>query len=418
MDKHDNRTNPTNAAFSSYLSTAGESGLKVARLVQHPPSAITTSQTTPSSISLERAKAEQGEISVFGAERYFNMKLDDHGSPRSIDSHASHHGLNKDHCVDRLQYSKPKSRPGTPSVISEGSWNSQATFLPCFQRKPSQNMQKKVNGKIHFSGFICSRSCSDKKGINIRNNIEHGRIHGKEVRRKAIDHAPSFERSNRSEKSFQVPISSSRVQNLTAKSKMEEEKTTKEEEPRKSREVFGSHDAMINKGGIAMNLERKLSVLTWDAIPKSQNLSTTSGTGCGEHEEDMGSDASSDLFEIENLSSSEKPLFNRQASDGMSTKYEPSEASIEWSVVTASAADNFSLNTTAYDEKKLEGNNKKIVDKEVPKSRPRGSLISCKSHKAVNVAETAHKTNEKAKSDSILQRQMLDSSMSVGKLQP
>jgi hypothetical protein len=398
MDNDNNRSNPTNAAFSSCLSAVGEStGHKLARLVQHPPSAITTSQT----------KAEKGEISVFGAERYFNMKPGD-DNPRSID-----HGLKKDHRFD-LQNRKPKSRPGTPSITSEASWYSQNTLLPSLHRKPSQNMQKKVNGKIYFSGFICSRSCSDKKAINIHNNTEHGVIHGKEVRRKAIGHAPSSERSNR-EKSFPVPISSSLVQNLTAKSKLEEDQKIKEEEePRNSLDVFGSHDMMINKGDIAMNLERKLSVLTWDAIPKSQKLSTTSaGTGGGE-DEDMGSDASSDLFEIENLSTSEKPMFTRQASDGMSscltstTKYEPSEASIEWGVVTASVADNLALNT-GYDEKKLEENRKKIVDKEVPKSRPSGSL-RCKSRKAVDVAETAYKTNEKAKSDSILQRQKLESS--------
>lgn len=381
-NNNNNRSNPTNAAFSSCLSTAGEStGHKLGRLIQHPPSAITTSQT----------KAEKGEISVFGAERYFNMKLGD-DNPTSIDR-----GLKKDHHFD-LQNRKPKSRPGTPSMTSEASWYNQTTLLPSLNKKPSQNMQKKVNGKIYFSGFICSRSCSDKKAINIHDNIEHGVIHGKEERRKAIGHAPSFERSNRE------------------KSKLEEDQKIKEEEeePRNSLEVFGSHDMMINKGDIAMNLERKLSVLTWDAIPKSQKLSTTSaGTGGGE-DEDMGSDASSDLFEIENLSTSEKPTFTRQASDGMSscltstTRYEPSEASIEWSVVTASVADNFSLNT-GYDEKKLEENSKKKVGKEVPKSRPSGSL-SCKSHKAVDVAETAHKTNEKAKSHSTLQRQRLDSS--------
>lgn len=44
---------------------------------------------------------------------------------------------------------------------------------------------------------------------------------------------------------------------------------------------------------------------------------------------------SSNLFEIENLSGSENPMFTRQESDGMSscmtstTKYEPSETSID-----------------------------------------------------------------------------------------
>ncbi|GMY15640.1 protein PHYTOCHROME KINASE SUBSTRATE 3-like [Fagus crenata] len=396
--------------------------LKLANLVQHPPPTINSSQATPFPICLERTKAEEGEISVFGAERYFNMQLDDDNPRSTIDSEANKHGLKKDNRND-LHYRRTKSRLVTPSVSSEASWNSQTALLRSSLRKPFQNMDKKLNGKIHFSGFICSWSCSDKK------SIEHEVIHGKEVRKKAIqfDHNPVIldGRSNRFQPRFQVkdelhgtsfegsrekdfafPILSCEVQNLTAKSQLEVEKT-KGEEPRISLEVFGSH--MIKKGDIAMNLERKVSMLTWDAIPKVQDFSTSSVTGGVD--EDMGSDSSSDLFEIENLSCTEKPLFTRQASDGMSmtstTKYEPSEASIEWSVVTASAAD-FSVVNASYDEKKLKVNTKlsgvsktkSIVDKDVQKSRPSG-LLGCKSHKALNVVETAYRTNEKAKSVSV-----------------
>ncbi|KAG2679232.1 hypothetical protein I3760_11G042000 [Carya illinoinensis] len=425
MDTEKNNTKLSNAAVSSYFGTAEEgSMLKVAKLVQHLPPAVASSRTTPSSTCLDRGKTTEGEISVFRAERYFSMGLDD-DSPKSIDKH----GLKKDSRFD-LNYREPKSRPGAPSIISEASSNSQAAFLPSFHRQPFQNTEKKVNGKIYFSGFICSRSCSDKKSLNVH---KHGGTHGKEVRKKAIQvdhnqlqprsqvkdelHGPKFERSNR-ELSFSFPTISPVLQNLAASSQLKEKKL-KEEEPRKSLEVFGSY--MMKKGDIAMNLERKVSILTWDAIPKAQNVSSTISGTEGIHE-DVGSDASSDLFEIETLSCSEKPpQFTRQESDGMSscltsiTKYEPSDASIEWSVVTASAA-GFSADR-GFDEKKLEESNKipgvvktkSIIDKEAPKIRPIG-LLGCKSLKAVNVAETAHRTNERPKSDSVHQKR-LDSSV-------
>lgn len=121
---------------------------------------------------------------------------------------------------------------------------------------------------MHFSGFICNRS---ERSLNIHKNIEHGEIHGKGIRKGSIQldhnqfrqrfqvndelHSLDFSRSNR-EKYFSFPILSSRVQNLTAKSQLKVE-NIKDEEPRISLEVFGSH--IMNKRDIAMNLERKLS---------------------------------------------------------------------------------------------------------------------------------------------------------------
>ncbi|KAL4633698.1 hypothetical protein ACB092_04G141400 [Castanea dentata] len=414
MDADNNsKSLSSTAAFSSKHSTDGDSCvLKLAKLVQHPPPPITSSQTTPFPVCLGRNKSEEGEISVFGAERYFNMKLES-GSLRTIvDSQANKHGLKKDNRND-LHYRRPKSRPGTPSISSDASWNRQTTLLQSALRKPSQYMDKK--GKEVRKKAI--QFDLNPVILDRRSNRFQPRFQVKDEL-----HGTSFERSGR-EEDVSLPISSCRVQNLTDKSQLEVEKIIREE-PRMSLEVFGSH--MIQKDDIAMNLERKLSMLTWDAIPKVQDFSTSSVTG-GVHE-DLGSDSSSDLFEIESLSSAVKPLFTRQASDGMSscmtstTKYEPSEASIEWSVVTASAAD-FSVVNAGYDEKKLEVNTKlsgvaktkSIVDKDVQNSRPSG-LLSCKSHKALNVVETAYRTNEKAKSESI-QHQRLDSSVSVGKLQ-
>ncbi|KAI3777546.1 hypothetical protein L1987_47346 [Smallanthus sonchifolius] len=87
-------------------------------------------------------------------------------------------------------------------------------------------------------------------------------------------------------------------------------------------EVFGS--GTINKGDISKNLVRKMSILTWDAIPKSKE-----SVFC----DDMVSDASSDLFEIENISRTGwQPSESSCLSP--STRYAPTEASIKWSRMT------------------------------------------------------------------------------------
>ncbi|KAL4584048.1 hypothetical protein LXL04_008638 [Taraxacum kok-saghyz] len=167
-----------------------------------------------------------------------------------------------------------------------------------------------------------------------------------------------------------------------------------EELPRMSLEVFGS--GTIHKGDIARNLVRKMSILTWDAIPKSKE-----SVVC----DDMASEASSDLFEIENIS---KTGWQPSDSCVMSpeTQYAPSEASIEWSVVTASAAE-FSSVYSGYDGKHTIYNtstaNNRISAKTkiepVKKSQKTlaSGLLGCKSYKSVKVAEPVYRTIDKTK---------------------
>ncbi|CAA3030104.1 PHYTOCHROME KINASE SUBSTRATE 3-like [Olea europaea subsp. europaea] len=197
--------------------------------------------------------------------------------------------------------------------------------------------------------------------------------------------------------------------------------------PRESLEIFGSRNG--TKGDIANNLERKLSMLTWDAIPKGQYL-PTSTLGSSIICDDLASDASSDLFEIENISGTVYPLLKAdQETDNVSIcmsppmQYTPSEASIEGSVVTANAAD-YSSVISDYDERsvsiagdmfsrnvtKKTCETKNIRGKEMQKSKP-GGLLGCKNHKAVDVAKTTYKSNEKAK------HLGLDFSLSTGKSQ-
>jgi len=420
------------ASFSSYLTQREDNFvLKLTdQSVQFThPAKITSSQEISLPARSERTKAEEGEISVFGAERYFNMKLDD-DSPRIVDNiNAGKYVHEKEYPVDR-QRMTPRSRLGTPSVSSEASWNSKKALLPNPLRNSSPTRHQKVNERWFFSGFACNGSCSDKKSVYTDKNIGHRETRGKELRRESARnpiglegtrkqsqsrliqvkdefHSPSFKRTSVGSKRreyFVLPCVNSGVQSLNLKGG---EQKIIEDDPRISLEVFGSH--LLKKEDIALNLERKLSVLTWDAIPKSPNLPPTS-TSSGQMYEDIESDGSSDLFEIENLSGSShlQPIFTKQTSDGMSScmtptsrYYEPSESSIEWSVVTASAAD-FSAVSVDYDEKMLAENSiiNPCLASTVPRrSRPNG-LLGCNSQKAVDVAETAHKRNDKAKSHS------------------
>ncbi|XP_009595708.1 protein PHYTOCHROME KINASE SUBSTRATE 3-like [Nicotiana tomentosiformis] len=372
----DNLANLRVESFSSCLKTKEENFAftNSAAPVQDPTIAFVFPQQVK---QLERNKSKDGEISIFGADKYFNMDLD-YGA-----AHLPPAGVMKYRGIDPPNL-KPNVRSGTPSICSEASsWNSQNALLQNIRRNGCQTKQKKMTRRRFLDSFSC-QPCSDKKAVYVDESIGHG------ISQPGPKHGVG-------------PFALSLAQDQSI------------EEQRKSLEVFGS--GKMGKGDIAVNLERKLSMLTWDAIPKAQNLPTTtngSSTVC----DDMASDASSDLFEIENISSSGYGLVNTQTSgDYMSgscmsptTQYAPSEVSIEWSVVTASAAEYSSI-ISDYDEKNfgISGNinsrnatnkttkNKNTVGKEVQKTRPSTGLLGCKSQKAVNVAETVHKTSEKAK---------------------
>ncbi|TXG50473.1 hypothetical protein EZV62_022997 [Acer yangbiense] len=409
-------TGPGEVSFSCYVRSSEDNFInKLGESFQHPNYSISSSPEFPSSRSLGRTKkTAEGEIGVFGAEKYYNMKLEKKG-PIIIDTASGIHGYSKRNQVDLLRV-KSNSKPGTPSVTSEASWNSQTALLPSgpsYQRNMSQSKQKKVQGKSFFASLSCNGSCADKKSVYVNQQVEHGVAsdRGKEYRKEAVQiaaHRPAAVmldgRNQQQSRVLKVkdeflglPIAKS------VKKQIAKEKIIEEEESRQSLDVFGSHK--MNKEVIEVNLERKLSMLTWDAIPKASNLSITSMRS--HVHEDMESDASSDLFEIGNMSGMSSCMTPMTP-----TPYEPSETSIEWSVITASAAD-FSA-VSDYDEKKLITENittprlsttsankvaktKSIAEKETQGSLP-SKLLGCNSNKAVKVAESAYRTNEKAKS--------------------
>lgn len=394
----DNLTNLHVESFSSYLKTGEDNfAFKASGApVRDPTIAFVFPQQASfhNAKQLEPSKSNDGEISIFGADKYFNMQLDyGAASPAGV----KYRGRLNEGTVD-LPHPKHNSQSGTPSICSESSsWNSQNALLQNLRRNVYQTKQKKMTRMRFLPTFSCQGPCLDKKAVYVNEGIGLG------ISQPGSKHG------------VMSPFALSSDPCRTEVQTHWNDHNQSIEEQRKSLEVFGS--GKMGKGDIAVNLERKLSMLTWDAIPKAQNLPTTtngSSTAC----DDMASDASSDLFEIENISSSEYGLVNAQTSgDYMSsscmsptTQYAPSEVSIEWSVVTASAAD-YSSVISDYDEKNFgfggytstrntankTTKTKNPVSIEVQKTRPGTGLLGCKSQKAVKVAETVHKTCEKAK---------------------
>ncbi|KAM5567184.1 protein PHYTOCHROME KINASE SUBSTRATE 1 [Rosa sericea] len=427
-------SNIRDASFSSYLSTNEETFL--CKLGDQKSSrnlspVITT--TSPSKGDQHkhlgtRKKEEEEEIGVFGAEKYFNGVMDEDSSKSSSSTcssrkfHVHQQRVNLDHMKLKVQ------QPGTPSVRSESSWNSQSALLTSGSRNPkrtNKTSSNKAQRKSFFATLGCS--CTDKNSVDV--NEDHvGEISFKQngaaansgittphikqsldlvgealdkikqtpdsrVKEEILMNNEKMDKLGTGlsrENCFTFPASKSRaVSNLPIKIPTFQE--IEDEKLRKSIEVFGS--PVLEKRKKALGLEKRLTMLSWDAeFPAAKSGGTYT------HESD--SDASSDLFEIESLTGKNNPFLARQASDGCATPttcYAPSEASIEWSVVTASAADFSSAMSDCEDlvrpspttttSAKAASMNKEMVP---IRHRPT-DLLGCKSQKAVKVAANAHR---------------------------
>ncbi|KAG8638896.1 hypothetical protein MANES_14G077400v8 [Manihot esculenta] len=372
------------ASFAYLTAVQQNYVLKLTETAEFPTPDIISTQETSIQKNSEKTKPGEGEITVFGAEEYFNMKLDDE-SAGNTDANGGKYPHEKIENGDELHLSRPKS-----------------------------SRKKRVNGRWFFPGFACNGSCFHGKSVYLDKSIPHGdlqvagdpiMLEGAKQSRSRLPvkdefRRPSLEKTStgsNGEDCLVLSTVNSAVQNLVVKGQKQK---SLEEDPRKSLDVFGSH--MVKREDIVSNLERKLSVLTWDAIPfpKARNLPTTSASS--QVYEEAESDASSDLFEIENISCSTQPPFRKQTSDGLSgcmtppSRYEPSETSIEWSVVTASAAD-FSAVSDYHEKKPAEISIKSAGLTSSPRTRRPKSLLGCTNEKAIEVAESAYKRNEKTK---------------------
>ncbi|GER53122.1 phytochrome kinase substrate [Striga asiatica] len=315
--------------FSIKISKPQENDIKNTKNLRSTTNFTFSRQTLP----------KDDEIGVFKADKYFNMNLEYKTEPKTMhESKVS--GPNVINTNTNM----------TSSCSEAGSWNSQTALMPPgknFGQTTSSEKPKRLFGRRIFTGLGCNGPCFDKNSVRVHLGVPKVTKNGHHSR-------------------------------LT------------KDEPRKSIEVFGSNKNAA-KNDVATDMERKLSMLTWDAIPIIHEKTV---------EVDMASEASSDLFEIENISGRSVTFSPRGLAVGptgddeaecMNYDYAPSEASsIQWSVVTASAAANYSsVNLSDFNDESVSLANKssKKVDEVKKKGRLSvGINLGCKNQKAVEVA--------------------------------
>ncbi|XP_022968066.1 protein PHYTOCHROME KINASE SUBSTRATE 1-like [Cucurbita maxima] len=322
------------ASFSSYLNHAEQEFVrKLAESTRH--------RSNNSTITTTAQEQDEDHIEVFGAEKYFNGGIN---SPEPI----------KFCPENQKQSKKPKT---CSSTRSEGSWNSQNGLLQSVNRKSSKEIKKKSSQLAKILLYKCY--CCNNKSVEVKNNDK------------------SHPTKSGINFTFQSSIPEA-TKNTALKIQIQ---------GRKSIEVYGSP----NVDALNMNhLEKRLSLMAWNDVVPRVKASDSDQI----YDEDAGSDASSDLFEIESLTGNPNSTLTRQGSDCSDcvTPTAPSEASIEWSVTTASAAD-FSV-VSDYDEQRLSTTAAAYMTKSSYESdvenihwRRSNLLMGCKNQKAVRVAD-------------------------------
>ncbi|XP_068641729.1 protein PHYTOCHROME KINASE SUBSTRATE 1-like [Aristolochia californica] len=388
------------ASFSSYL-TEESFVLKLGEVARTLPTTVAPATTEPVyQINLgSRRYTPDGEISIFDAEKYFKGGVDDDNTLKP---------------EGKIEMSDlpTKIRSGTPSTCSEVSWNSQSALLRGFRR---ENLQKQHSGKRFFGGFGCN--CSGKKSVDIdakdgdknssRKIVDLGAPHCTDVPMKEsfkigrISAAPPirlreeemeyvrFDKGStgKREDCFSFPVMNPVAGNSTISRRIIDD-----DQPRMSLEVFGS--PLLGKN-MEPSEHRRLMMLPYSGQRPDGILEGSTNDG---DDEDLCSDSSSDLFELGGLPGPQ-PALNRQGSDGASSCIAPTEASIEWSIITASAVGYSSAGSEYGDPKVGSAKMGKVSMVKEAQRRQSGSLLGCRSTKALNVAAEALKTPEKTSPD-------------------
>lgn len=364
-------------------------------------------------LCLGRKKVGDGEIGVFGAEKYFNggmdetdLRLPSNGAFKYPIANNEPHDAGPVKPVEAGPM-KPKL-PTTPSVHSESSGNSQSAVVQKnITLNPPRRKTNKKHGRSLLASIRCNCACGDKNSVdtydgagesNSKLTVSCGAVEEKAVIIEPIQKASmeaNSSQNNQSRKSPWIEVNCKKIDEVRIGLKREDcfsfpILSTKSgnqaaEKQRKSLEVFGSP---VLDDRNSLSPEKRLTVLTGEEI----EIRASSDGMCFETE----SDASSDLFEIESFTRNGNSLYGRQPSDGTSSCYAPSEASIEWSVVTASAAD---FPVASDSEDPAASTKARAVARKGGERRCSGILSGCNSQKAVRVAGDAHRINGRAVPD-------------------
>lgn len=354
-------------SFSSYLD--GPETTFVLKLGGLSPSI----STPHDHILLAKNTTDDREIGVFDAEKYFNEGLN--RTPKVCPKELSSPHHKKDAPTEVLAIKEHPPTAPLSSIRSESSWNSRSALLHTISRNQKPT---KANKKSFLATIGCNCSCADNYSTETNDCVEETSSI------KSSNTAKSRKGDKTSDHMVKKPNSDSKFGRVNSEGHFTFPVfTPKKDEAakRKPLEVYGSPA-----------MEKKVSMMAWDAISPSVSEEIRIPSISSEMHNDSDSDSSSDLFEIESLTKG-NPFLSRQESVG----YAPSEASIEWSVITASAAD-FSVLSDSEEFTvpcpKKGGINSKLGSlKEIPKLRP-SILSGCKNHRAVSVAGDAHRPIE------------------------
>ncbi|CAN6484605.1 unnamed protein product [Victoria cruziana] len=331
--------------------------------------ATTSSLFAPGNPFHAGLKPKDQEIGVFGAEKYF--KGEDDGQLR-------------------LGILSPRIyKPVTPSRSSESSANSQAALLRSHQPRTEPRPEgKQKKNRIVFMGCPCSGMKS------VRTNEEKVQ----ETRKTIFDIRAGYPESLSKRIVLGISDPADRIVKLPPELLLRSgrfERARKEadtfpavnlpgkvpakvgsdvQKPRISIEVFRPEDV-----GPRVSSGRRLSSRRADAL----------SPGAGPRDDDAASDASSDLFELDVVSSQVGSYLRRAMSSAASPScYEPSEASVEWSVATASMADGSEAGgrvSGADGRSRGLGSGPGLPLPDGGNKR-RPSLLGCRNERAVNIA--------------------------------
>ncbi|CAL9101727.1 unnamed protein product [Musa textilis] len=248
-----------------------------------------------------------------------------------------------------------RSRSRTGSISSEMTCNSRSTLLRDRRKHPVPGGQREVEGKRFLGVFPCS--CARKNDIDIDKDATSLRKQLAQAGERRDEHL----------------VSDSRPKRIS---------------PGLRQQVFASREERKGGGGPRVVFA---SDFFDTASTHRRSLKIASG-GQGGRDDDVHSEASSDLFEIESISmTSSHPFISHEGTESVTTTaYEPSEASVAWSVVTRSVA-NFSIASEPVAPA--------ASLRKTRRSSGSGLLLGCVSEKAVDVTSGAKKPTGSTSSD-------------------
>ncbi|KAI3817397.1 hypothetical protein L1987_11187 [Smallanthus sonchifolius] len=285
-----------------------------------------------------KKNVEVDELGVFGAEKYFKGVTDEEVLRTSNNGVRYHPNRpQEEHTGVPCRLAKSKT---VSSVRSDSSWNSRRGLLV----SNGNNQSKKTSFRSWLASLACN--CNDK----VKQPSKGGDLGQKASFRSLLANLGCNCNHKDSVKITEIkqPVKGSnsgqKIRSLSSRWADEDVNIRREDcftfpvlnpsmvdtKHPKPLEVEQEHE-----GKRSFGLERKLTMLNLNiATPKAEVLESSRNAG----QNDTGSDASSDLFELESFTTNENNSFLAQQ-ETENNGYAPSEASVDWSVVTASVSD-------------------------------------------------------------------------------